>query len=958
MPCEEWKLTGEQTYSGNPYRGLASFDVKHADLFVGREKLVDRAVDKLRSKAELRQPFLLVLGKSGAGKDSLMQAGIIPTLNKPETIPGVNQFLHAIIKPTDLVNDPIKGFIQSLTSSSCGEIFETAQVRQLTGLCKEQPEQFFALLQQKLDELPIGVRLILGVKQLECLFIGQAVGQVHRRFFSDLIARLVNELGIFVIVTMRSDYYQYLTDLPALLALKQQRGQLDIDPPNNAELLAMIQRPAMMSGVQFEVAKDGLPGLDFTLAERTEEFPDSLALLQFSLTRLYETQSQNNIINYAAYRKIGGLERAISNHAEFVYESLERSQRKHFTRTFTRLAQKSEVGGFERVWVVSDELLISDRAHHLVQAFLDSGLLVSESNADGIVTISLVHNCIIDHWSRLKECLESNQKLLRLKENMESQAQQWQTATRPSAYLLLPGKALEEGRLLLKHGGKLHPSIKALINASLKRVKRNRRILVLGALFFVVLLGFTVSKAFRAKVDTQVAEAKLEKSHELIEFLINDEHRQLEPMGLLDVMKESSERSYQYFTSVKSTQSSNAEKLSRSNTFFSIGKVQLETGNFDAALKSFEQAMTLNNELVEVNPNGYEFLTQLARTHYWIATTHFKAGDLDKAELNYLSYQKVAFDLVKLKPDSDMAKIELAHAYRSVASIAVARNQKERAMQLYLDAIKFASQGRASKKQDLELLIQAYSWLENKYKSEMKIKEALEMSQGELSVKNRLVVLDKNEQNSIAAAVSNWTAISNMMLVGQNKKASSSLQKLQAESAFMAEQYADNNVWKYLHAFSLSRLAQINFLAGRVDEAKEQFIESFIILEKPTEQADNFWFDAYFERQYWHIRMLYNLEQNTNSLDAENLIVGAEHEEASIWKIRLASLKNNKASIPEEKDLRNLNDPSSLIAYIEHAVQVADPTKVRLLRDLVPQEMWLYPDLASLRPQILQLLQE
>lgn len=958
MPRKEWKLTGEQIYSGNPYRGLVSFDVKHADLFVGREKLVTRAVDKLRSKAELNQPFLLIMGKSGAGKDSLLQAGIIPALNEPNAIPGVSQFLHAIIKPTDLGNDPVKGFIKSLTTSSSGEIFESSQVGQLTKLCKEKPEEFFTLLKQKLAELPTGVKLILAIRQLECLFIGQAVGQVLRRFFSDLIARLASELGVVVIVTMRSDYYQHLTDLPALLALKQQRGQLDIEPPNNAELLAMIQRPAMLAGVQFEVAKDGLPGLDMTLAERAEEFPDSLSLLQFSLARLYETRSQNSIINYAAYRKLGGLERAISNYAEFVYESLDRSYKKHFTRTFTRLAKKSQIGGFQRIWVISDDLLISEKAHHFVQAFLDSGLLVSESNADGVVTISLVHNCIIDHWSRLKECLESNQKLLRLKENMKSQAQQWQTATRPSAYLLLPGKALEEGRLLLKHGGKLHPSIKALIQASLKRVTRNRRIMVLGALFIVVLLGFTVEKAYRAKVEKQVAQTKLEESHELIEFLIDDEHRQLEPMGLLDLMQEGSERSYQYFTSLESSDASSTEKSNRSNTFFNIGKVQLETGNFDAAIKSFEQTMVLNNELVEVNPNGYESLTQLAKTYYWIATTYSKAGDLDKAELNYLNYQKIAFDLVKLKPDSEAAKIELAHAYRSVASIAVARNQKERAMQLYLDTIKFASQGRASRKEDLELLIQSYSWLESKYKSEMKMQEALEMSQGELSAKNRIFELEKNAQNSLSAAVSNWTAISNMMLLGQNKKASSRLQKLQAESGLMSEQLPENNVWMYLQAFSLSRLAQINLIAGRVDQAKGQFIESFMILEKPAEQADDYWFDAFYERQYWHIRMLYNLDQKTSSLDAENLIVGADHDQATTWKIRLASLKKNEAEIPEESELLDLKDPYSLIAYIEQAVQVADASKLRLLRDLVPQEMWLYPDLASLRPQIRQLLQD
>lgn len=950
-------MAGEHTHSGNPYRGLASFDVKHANLFVGREALVARAIDKLQSKAQEHKPFLLILGKSGAGKDSLLQAGILPALNQSQSFPGVNQFLYTFVKPADLGQDPIKGLVSSFTTATCGEIFDSSEVRELTHLCKEKPQQFIALLKQKLNDLPTGVRLVLGVKQLEQSFVGDDVSQTHRQVFSDLLARLATELGIFVIVTMRSDYYHFLTEMPALMELKKQRGQLDVGPPSNAELLAMIQRPAMMSSVQFEVGKEGMPSLDLTLAERAEEFPNGLALLQFSLQKLYETQSRNGILNHASYRKIGGLERAISNHAEYVYESLERKHRKHFTRTFTRLAKKSHTGGFERVWVISDELMISERANHLVQSYLDAGLLISEVNADGLVTIAIIHNCVIDHWSRLKECLESNQKLLMLKENMESQAQQWQTATRPSAYLLLPGKALEEGKLLLKHGGKLHPSVKALIKASLKRVTRNRRIKILGALGVLVLLGFTINNAFNSKLEMRSVQAKLEESHKLIEFLIDDERRQLEPMGLLDVMEEGSERSYQYFRSLGPDDASGNGKRSRSRTFFNIGKVQLEIGNYDAALEAFEQTLILNNELVEVNPNGYEFRAELAQTLYWKATTFLKAGNTDQALQHFQSYQKTAFDLVKLKPDSEEAKIELARAYSSMASIAASRQQKELAMQLYLETIKF-SEGRVSKKEDIQLLIQAYDWLENKYKSELKLQEAIEMSQGELIAKNRLVELDNTPETVLSASLSTWSEISNLMLVGKNTVATNKLLKLRAESALMSERYPEQHVWKYLEAFSLSRLAQINLVAGRGEEGKSQLIESFLILEEPNSQAASTWFDAYFERQYWNIRMLYQVEPDSSTLEAENLLVSAEREEAKNWQIRLMSLQKSTTNIPNEEELRELSDPQSLITYIEQAAHSADEKKLVLLRGLVPQEMWSNPDLARLRPQIRKVLND
>ncbi len=61
-----------------PYMGLAAFKESDAEFFFGRSREVERLLDALK-----REPrFLPVLGPSGSGKSSVVQAGLIPELRR------------------------------------------------------------------------------------------------------------------------------------------------------------------------------------------------------------------------------------------------------------------------------------------------------------------------------------------------------------------------------------------------------------------------------------------------------------------------------------------------------------------------------------------------------------------------------------------------------------------------------------------------------------------------------------------------------------------------------------------------------------------------------------------------------------------------------------------------------------------------------------------------------------
>ncbi|MCP4697625.1 MAG: hypothetical protein GY862_12355 [Gammaproteobacteria bacterium] len=65
----------ERNKAGSPYKFLSSYDISDRDIFFGR----DSTSEELTGKA-LRHKVLLINGASGAGKSSLINAGLIPRI--------------------------------------------------------------------------------------------------------------------------------------------------------------------------------------------------------------------------------------------------------------------------------------------------------------------------------------------------------------------------------------------------------------------------------------------------------------------------------------------------------------------------------------------------------------------------------------------------------------------------------------------------------------------------------------------------------------------------------------------------------------------------------------------------------------------------------------------------------------------------------------------------------------
>ena len=99
-----------------PYKGLNFYDESDAELFVGREALTARLVERVLSLASsgeaTKERFLAVVGASGSGKSSLVRAGLVPALRWNKTSA---DWISYVLTPTE---HPLESLALTLTQEN------------------------------------------------------------------------------------------------------------------------------------------------------------------------------------------------------------------------------------------------------------------------------------------------------------------------------------------------------------------------------------------------------------------------------------------------------------------------------------------------------------------------------------------------------------------------------------------------------------------------------------------------------------------------------------------------------------------------------------------------------------------------------------------------------------------------------------------------------------------------
>ncbi|MFE7491064.1 trypsin-like peptidase domain-containing protein, partial [Kitasatospora sp. NPDC057541] len=444
----------------SPYRALEPFTAEHARWFRGREDAVDRVLEGLRGGRRV----VLLLGPSGSGKSSLVQAGVLPALTAGR-LPGSDSWRQVLTRP--------------------GPDLPAALAR--TGLPEGAPEEAGVGASGGADsgsgeaDAAPESRVVLVVDQFEEL-LAPSAGPQALEALARITAAIRSDAPLSVVLVMRDDFYSRLSALaPDLLdtALKA-KGVLNVPATlSAADVDAIVTGPARDLGTPFE---SGLAELIITdvlkLNPRTDGAGGApvtvLPLLEVALTRLWERRLKDDgRLTHDAYQRIGEVTGALTDWCESALRDLDQEQRAVARRVLTALVRPAdEVLGIpaarqqlpisELVDLAADDAIPDGgRAVDEVLAVLSRHRIVtthrlpddarpgSAQDAEGIAVAELVHDALIRDWHTLRQWVEEDLRFLDWLRRARDQYNRWKEQRDPQD--LPTGTLLAEGTELAGH---------------------------------------------------------------------------------------------------------------------------------------------------------------------------------------------------------------------------------------------------------------------------------------------------------------------------------------------------------------------------------------------------------------------------------------------------------------------------------------------------------------------------
>jgi type II secretory pathway predicted ATPase ExeA len=403
-----------------PYRGLEPFEKEQAEFFFGRKQVVEdiwKALD--------RGNFVAVIGASGSGKSSAVQAGLIPWLEAGG---------WHVLKPMKPGVSPLAKLAATFES-----LFqENRSQKQLDEFIHSHPEG----LRQIAEQLPGSAKFLLVVDQFEEVFTLSRIEERQR--FIELLTQVVEAPypQLAVVTTMRADFLEPCLHYPTLTQLIQAQA-IFMPPLIGADLEQAIAEPAKCLGYSFE------PGLLGEILHDVGQEAGCLPLLQFALLELWERRDrQNRQLTRSAYQEMGSALGSLDCYAEQIYTQFSALEQDWVRRLCLKLVRtgidlkdtRQRQPKYRLLELAVDEAT-QETIKTVLQELVDKRLLVTGEEA-GESWVDLAHESLMETWQRFAKWRLSERELRRLHDHIEDALREWSKDS--AAQNLLMGRLLEQ----------------------------------------------------------------------------------------------------------------------------------------------------------------------------------------------------------------------------------------------------------------------------------------------------------------------------------------------------------------------------------------------------------------------------------------------------------------------------------------------------------------------------------
>jgi len=462
-PSRSWGAAGTPAPSSRqprpPYPGLTPFTTDDAKFFHGRDALTRRLVACLHGER-----LLVIGGRSGTGKSSLIHAGLLPAIDKGE-VPGSETWTIVHSRPG---NDPLRRLMFALSKRFPDDELDLERFDAL-------PEAMQADAQALANEIKrlSPSHILMIADQCEQVFDSRVPVAICRAFFANLAkASDSAQANATVVLVVRNDFLESVLDICRHFYASAEIRPLIVHPMSEDETWEAITTPAQQTNLIFEGA------LDSIIMKEMKTPNLALPLLQRALRELWE-QRKGNVLTIKSYTDMKGVAGSIARWAESIYSTLNLGEQELARRILLKLVQpgrKAENDIRRRIRL--DELNIkpeySFKVESVVTFLIKRSILIAdidESSKDHRV-VEIAHDALLHSWPRFQQWLADSRNSMIAQDRLRERADAWREFDEDSGSLLRGKELAYFEKWSCRETDEVNPALRDYLDRSLE----NRRI--------------------------------------------------------------------------------------------------------------------------------------------------------------------------------------------------------------------------------------------------------------------------------------------------------------------------------------------------------------------------------------------------------------------------------------------------------------------------------------------------
>ena len=182
------------------------------------------------------------------------------------------------------------------------------------------------------------------------------------------------------------------------------------------------------------------------------------------------------------------------------------------------------------------------------------------------------------------------------------------------------------------------------------------------------------------------ARAQRVQAEGLVEYMIGDLRKKLQPVGRLDVLDGVGAKALAYYAA-QDLSRLDADSLGRrARALHMIGDLAVQQGKLQDAQQDFAQAAATTSELLARHPGDAQRIFDQSQSEFWVGYAAWQGGRLHDAEASFRRYGDMARRMVLAQPDNHDWLLERVFAGQNLAIVLLDLGQGQASLTMSKEA--------------------------------------------------------------------------------------------------------------------------------------------------------------------------------------------------------------------------------------------------------------------------------